>query len=112
VPTQDWFDAGGTGSPADLSDLLDNLVLDALVRIVGAGALVSAGLTSDGGALGVTITLDGRWRREYFRTGAELAQWLSDAEAAVMAASSGGRTPRQEVPRAARRGRRAAGGGR
>lgn len=66
-------------------------------RIVGAGALVSIGRTSDGGALGITVTLDGRWRREYFRDSDEATDWLARAAQAVedeserLAASSGPR---------------------
>jgi hypothetical protein len=59
--------------------------------MVGAGALVSMGTTSDGGALGVTVTVDGKWRREYFRDEDELLAWLAQAVAAVHSAK--GSTP-------------------
>ncbi len=88
----DWFDGGGNGSRCDVRALLDSGVSDLLSACVGVGALVSMGLTSDGGALGITITVDGRWRREYFRDAESAMTWLSDGmpaiEAAATAASS------------------------
>lgn len=78
---QSWFDAGGSsGGHADVSGVLDPAVLDAVVRLVGRGALVSIGTTRDLGAVGVTVTYDGSWRREYFRDATELSSWLSGAE--------------------------------
>ena len=74
----DWFDAGGTGAALDVPALLDSGVYDLVSTAVGLGALVSLGVTSDGGALGVTVTVDGRWRREYFRDAEAAMAWLSD----------------------------------
>jgi len=70
-------------------------------RIVGAGALVSIGTTSDGGALGITVTLDGRWRREYFRASEDAASWLLEALAAVEseAPSTASPAPRRRTRR-------------
>lgn len=82
----DWFAEGGRGAPCDVDAILDGAGGETLQELVGVGALVSLGLTSDGGALGVTITVDGRWRREYFRDGAELRDWLAEAIPAVRAA--------------------------
>lgn len=79
-----WFDEGGAGSAVDVAAVMDSeLVTDPLWAIVAAGALVSIGRTSDGGALGVTVTLDGRWRRQYFRDTEELSAWLVGAASAV-----------------------------
>lgn len=84
----DWFDsAGGSGRPVDVAATLEG-GLDALQECVQLGALVALGTTSDGGALGVTITVDGRWRREYFRDGADLVDWLAEALPAVRAATA------------------------
>lgn len=99
-----WFDEAGAGSQVDVAALMDSGATDPLWAIVQAGALVSVGRTSDGGALGVTVTMDGRWRREYFREGDELLDWLGRAAAAVeeeaerLAASSAprSRTRRRE----------------
>ena len=78
-----FFDEQGTGSAVDVEALMDSGVPALLWRIVTAGALVSIGRTSDGGALGVTVTLDGRWRREYFRDPEEATDWLLRAADAV-----------------------------
>lgn len=82
----DWFDEGGRGSPVDVAALLDSQGGAAVGELVGLGALVSLGLTSDRGALGVTVTVDGRWRREYFRDEDELRVWMAEAIPAVRAA--------------------------
>lgn len=93
-----WFDEAGHGSAVDVEALMDSGAPVLLWRIVTAGALVSIGRTSDGGSLGVTVTLDGAWRREYFRDSDELVDWLGRAAAAVdeeapkVAASSARRT--------------------
>jgi hypothetical protein len=80
-----WFDEEGSGSPVDVLALMDSGVPETLWRIVAAGALVSIGRTSDGGALGITVTLDGRWKREYFRDSEDATSWLLTAAAAVEA---------------------------
>lgn len=72
----DWLDEGGRGSAVDVPALMDSAAAEQAWRIVQAGALLSFGRTSDGGALGVTVTIDGRWRREYFRDAEELTDWL------------------------------------
>ena len=78
-----WFDAAGGGKPVDVKALWDSGVPDLLAELVQLGAMVSAGTTSDGGALGLTVTLDGRWRREYFRESEPAVEWLYEAAAAV-----------------------------
>lgn len=91
----DWFEDGSASKEVDVKALMDSGVPDLFWRIVEAGALVSVGRTSDGGALGVTVTLDGRWRREYFRDSDEATDWLLgaadavEAEAERLAASPG-----------------------
>lgn len=80
-----WFDEAGNGDPVDVAALLDSRVPVLVGGIVGAGALVSIGTTSDGGALGITVTLDGRWRREYFRDSEAATEWLEQALQAVLA---------------------------
>jgi len=88
----DWFDGNGVGSAIDAEKLLDSKAGDGLHALVAAGALVSMGLTSDGGALGVTVTVDGRWRREYFRDEDSLIAWVAEALPAVRTAR-GSETP-------------------
>jgi hypothetical protein len=82
----DWFEGAGSGAPLDVVKMADGLVGEGLWTLVGAGALVSLGLTSDGGALGVTVTVDGRWRREYFRDDETLLAWIAEAIPAVQSA--------------------------
>jgi hypothetical protein len=99
-----WFDEGGGGSPVDVAALLDTKAPDMLVELVGAGALISLGLTSDGGALGLTVTVDGAWRREYFRDGAAMVDWLEEAMAPVTEACRAARA--SSAPRQRTRGTR------
>lgn len=77
----DWLEEGGAGSTVDVAALMDSSALEPAWRIVQAGALLSFGRTSDGGALSVTVTIDGRWRRQYFRDVDELTEWLSGGAA-------------------------------
>ena len=85
--TDDWFDLGRSGQEVDVAALFDSDVPSGLAQLVALGALVSLGTTRDGGALGVTVTVDGRWRREYFRDSEDLVTWLAEAIPAVRAAS-------------------------
>lgn len=82
----DWFDEGRSGSTVDVAALLDGQGVEGLWAMVQAGALVSVGRTSDGGAVGITVTVDGRYRREYFRETEDLVGWLAEAIPAVTAA--------------------------
>lgn len=74
----DWFDGAGAGSLVDVAALLDSHGMELVNAAIAAGALVSLGLTSDGGALGLTVTVDGRWRREYFRDPEQLDLWMQE----------------------------------
>jgi hypothetical protein len=99
----DWFDAGGSGARVDVPALLDaDEVLVGLFGMVQSGALVSLGTTGDGGALGVTVTVDGRWRREYFRDTDELRSWLAEAGPAVRAACEAASSARPKRERSRR----------
>jgi|SRR5579863_1602791 len=83
----DWFDGSGHGGAIDVQEVCDAGAVDLVLGIAAAGALVSIGTTSDGGALGITVTLDGRYRREYFRDADELREWLTGAFEAVRGAA-------------------------
>lgn len=100
----DWFDGAGNGAAVDAVLLLE-AAAEPLHLIVSSGALLSLGVTSDGGALGVTVTVDGRWRREYFRHEEELLTWLAEALPAVQTAR--GANGASAVPGRAPRGRKA-----
>lgn len=84
-----WFDDAGNGSPVDVPVVMDSAAADLVWHIVQEGAMVSLGTTSDGGALGITVTLDGRWRREYFRESEGAVDWLGEAYQAVQAEPKG-----------------------
>lgn len=81
--SDDWFDGGGSLHAVDVPAVLDCDGWAGLVECVALGALVALGTTRDGGALGITVTVDGRWRREYFRDGEELTAWVAEALPAV-----------------------------
>jgi hypothetical protein len=100
----DWFDNNGSGQQVDLDGVLDAGNLDLVIMLVRLGTLVSIATTSDGGALGVTVTSDGRWRREYFRDPEPLRDWLSGAAEAVRALA--GSATASSVPRQRKRSAR------
>ena len=81
--SSDWFDQGQGASPVDVGKVMDSDVPELLWTVVSLGALVSVGTTSDGGALSVTVTMNGRWRRVYVREADELCDWLRGACEAV-----------------------------
>jgi hypothetical protein len=86
-----WLDGGGNGATVDVVELLVEPATKGLAEIVQTGALLSLGTTSDGGALGITVTVDGKWRREYVRNADELAAWLAEAVPGVVEAAGGSR---------------------
>lgn len=100
----DWLDGGGSGSAVDVPALMDSDAPALAWRVVQAGALVSFGRTSDGGALSVTVTIDGRWRRDYFRDSEALTEWLTGA--AEFAEASAGDLDASPSRRSRSRGRR------
>jgi hypothetical protein len=83
VMAGDWFDGAGNGNAIDAAAIVNGVPMQGVLEMVDAGALVSLGKTSDGGALGVTVTVDGRWRREYFRSSDELGLWIAEALPAI-----------------------------
>lgn len=103
----DWFDGAGSGQAVDVAELLDGLGGQGVRELVEAGALVSLGTTSDGGALGLTVTVDGRYRREYFRRQDELLLWIAEALPAVEAARGGSKPASRASGNGSRRRQRA-----
>lgn len=103
--TLGWFEEGAGGDPVDVTAMLDSKAMDMLTHMVAQGALISLGTTSDRGALGVTVTVDGRWRREYFRDGEQLTLWCEEALAPVLEAceAKSASSARQKRTRGARR---------
>jgi hypothetical protein len=78
----DWFEGNGSGGQVDAVEMMHACVKP-LSEIVAAGALVSCGLSGDGGALAVTVMLDGRKRREWFREADTMLAWCGEAVIAV-----------------------------
>lgn len=68
------------GKCIDVEAFLDSITTPAIARIVDLGCLVSIGTTRDGGALSLSITHDGDYDREYFRTVDDALEWLRAAE--------------------------------
>lgn len=67
---------GTKPSVVDVAAMLDSRITDHVAELVQMGVLVSIGTTRDRGALSLTVTLDGDWDREYFRSGDEACDWL------------------------------------
>jgi hypothetical protein len=63
--------------------MLDATATEYIASLVQAGCLVSLYRTSDGGALGVSVTLDGEQEKDWFRDPVELAEWLREVDQAV-----------------------------
>jgi len=100
----DFFNARKTGEAVNLPDCLDATFTEFLIQLVDAGALVSVGTTRDGGALSLTVTYDGEWRREYLTSSDEIHEYMKFA--AVSVEARGGRPPAPTDPRSRNRGRR------
>lgn len=66
-------------------EVLEASFLEYLVELVELGALISVGASRDQGAVQVTITVNGEWDREWFRSNEELLDWLREACAVVRA---------------------------
>lgn len=79
----EWFKGQGGGDAVDAAAMLDSKAANLVGSICGHGALVGLATTRDRGALGVTVTVDGAFRREYFRDVEELIAWLEVADAVV-----------------------------
>lgn len=67
----------------EVATLLDATATEYIASLVQAGCLVSIYRTSDGGALGLSVTLDGEQEKEWFREPTELAEWLREVDQAV-----------------------------
>lgn len=67
------------GSTIEPVAFMDSGVPGAIGRILSLGCLVSVGTTRDRGAVSLTITQDGNFDREYFRTPDDAVDWLDRA---------------------------------
>lgn len=70
-------------SQIDPAAFFDASAAEYLASLVQAGCLVSLYRTSDGGALGASVTLDGEQEKEYFRDPVEFTEWLREVDQAV-----------------------------
>lgn len=87
-----WLAGNGNGGEVDVVEMIGDTVMGkALGELIQTGALVSIGTTRDGGALGVTVTVDGEWRRDYFRSRDELLAWFGEAIPGVQELTSASR---------------------
>lgn len=87
----DFFGKQRVGMAIDLTETLDVTFLEYLRELVDAGTLVSTGTTRDGGALSLTVTFDGQWRREYMTSRDDCHSFLAEACKAIR--DAGGRPP-------------------
>jgi len=69
----------------DIAACLDSTATEYIASLVASGCLVSLFRTSDGGALGCSVTLDGESEKEYHRLPEELHEWLREVDEAVTA---------------------------
>lgn len=82
----DFFSARKVGMACDLVEMVDVTFAEQARALVAGGALVSIGTTRDGGALSITVTHNGQWRREYLTSVDDLRAFLNAAQVAVEAA--------------------------
>lgn len=79
----DWFSDRSSTGEVDAADVITPAVFDHLFALLALGALVSFSKSRDGGAVAVTVTHDGEWRREWFRSSEELERWIANGVEAV-----------------------------
>lgn len=97
------FGKRNRGGHLDVRAFFDSGVLEGITRIIDLGCMVSLGSTRDRGAIGVTVTQDGEWEKEYFRNAADAIEWL-EGTISVLGASNGASV--EVVPPARQRVRR------
>lgn len=80
-----WSDRvkAASGDPVSPALVLEPGVVGMLVAVLELGALVSFGVSRDGGSMSCTVTFNGAWDREWFREPQPLFDWLTAAAAAI-----------------------------
>lgn len=74
-----WSGGGKrAGAVVDPATVLEPGVVGRLHELLALGALVSFGLSRDGGSMSATVTYNGEWDREWFRDPVELGAWFRD----------------------------------
>lgn len=104
----DFFASSNGASVVDVPAFFDSGVPDAVARCVAMGLLVSIGTSRDRGAVSITVTNDGRHRREYFRQAEDAADFLRLAAAAVSGRGLGDPEGQAPTTRKPTRGRQTA----
>jgi hypothetical protein len=94
--------SAGGGAAVRFGDVLGSAPLKRVAELVDMGALVSLSRSRDGGAVAVTVTWDGEWERQWFRSEADAILQLDEWAGMVGDLSNG----RESVPPAARQGAR------
>jgi hypothetical protein len=84
------------------SDVIGAPGLARVGELVDMGALVSVSRSRDGGAVAITVTWDGEWERQWFRSEADAILQLDEWAGMVGDLSNG----RESAPPAARQGAR------
>lgn len=104
----DFFNGSASGSIVDVRAFFDSGIPELIAELVEMGILVSVGTTRDRGAVSLTVTSDGRHRREYFRRADEAADFLRAAAAATRGVGVGDPGRDRPVVRKPSRGARKA----
>jgi len=89
----DWFDdVRGSSDPIDPAVVVTGDTLGAILDVVRESAMVSVSTTRDGGAVRISVMMDGRPKAEYFRDPGNAQEWLGHAAIACRnARENGGR---------------------
>lgn len=69
-----FLNRAGRGPAVDVGAVLEPGAVEYLVSIIESGALVSLGRTRDGGAMSLTVTVDGNYEREWVRNPEEACE--------------------------------------
>lgn len=79
------FKVGKGVQQLPFAEVLDATFLELLVELVELGCLISISTSRDRGAVKVTVTVDGEYDFDWFRTDEELRDWLREAIVVVHA---------------------------
>jgi len=75
-----FLNGSRANAAVDVGTVLDASAWEYVVSIVTSGALVSLGRTRDGGAVSVTVTINGEYEREWCRQAEEASDFLREVE--------------------------------
>jgi len=77
------FKVGKGVQQLPFAEVLDATFLELLVELVELGCLISVGSSRDQGAVKVTVTVNGEYDFDWFRSDEELRDWLREAVVVV-----------------------------